>query len=79
MHGLLCIHTVDLYAASLLQIAWAETIGYDDVWLTEHHFCDDGYTPYNGACPMCIKQIGLLRQMRSLQENPRSPSHRSTP
>lgn len=46
----------------------------------EAHTCrDDGYTPYNGACPMCIKQIGLLRQMRSLQENPRSPSHRSTP
>lgn len=28
----------DLYAAHLRQIAWAETIGYDDVWLTEHNF-----------------------------------------
>lgn len=35
----------DLYAAHLRQIAWAETIGYDDVWLTEHHFCDDGHAP----------------------------------
>lgn len=34
-----------LYAASLEQIAWAETLGFDSVWLTEHHFCDDGYTP----------------------------------
>ena len=34
-----------LYRAHLSQIAWAETIGYDDVWLTEHHFCDDGHAP----------------------------------
>ncbi|MEQ8234118.1 MAG: LLM class flavin-dependent oxidoreductase [Gammaproteobacteria bacterium] len=35
----------DLYADHLRQIAWAETIGYDDVWLTEHHFCADGHAP----------------------------------
>lgn len=35
----------DLYEAHLRQIAWAETIGYDDVWLTEHHFCADGHAP----------------------------------
>tara|TARA_B100000686_G_scaffold350793_1_gene447747 strand:+ start:333 stop:1343 length:1011 start_codon:yes stop_codon:yes gene_type:complete len=34
-----------LYASSLDQIAWAETLGYDSVWLTEHHFCEDGYAP----------------------------------
>jgi alkanesulfonate monooxygenase SsuD/methylene tetrahydromethanopterin reductase-like flavin-dependent oxidoreductase (luciferase family) len=34
-----------LYRASLEQIAWAETLGFDSVWLTEHHFVDDGYTP----------------------------------
>lgn len=34
-----------LYEQSLEQIAWAETIGFNSVWLTEHHFCDDGYTP----------------------------------
>ena len=31
-----------LYRSSLDQIAWAETIGFDSVWLTEHHFVDDG-------------------------------------
>ena len=36
---------VDLYEAHLRQIAWAERIGYDDVWLIEHHFCDDGHAP----------------------------------
>lgn len=34
-----------LYRASLDQIAWAESLGFDSVWLTEHHFTSDGYTP----------------------------------
>ncbi len=35
----------EFYADSLAQIAAAETQGFDSAWLTEHHFCDDGYTP----------------------------------
>ena len=35
----------EIYDATIDQIAWAETIGYDDVWLTEHHFVDDGHAP----------------------------------
>ncbi|HEX4107893.1 MAG TPA: LLM class flavin-dependent oxidoreductase [Solirubrobacteraceae bacterium] len=35
----------DLYAATVEQIVLAEQLGLDSVWLTEHHFCDDGYTP----------------------------------
>ena len=34
-----------LYREILDQIAWAENIGFDDVWLSEHHFIDDGYLP----------------------------------
>jgi alkanesulfonate monooxygenase SsuD/methylene tetrahydromethanopterin reductase-like flavin-dependent oxidoreductase (luciferase family) len=34
-----------LYEAMLDQIAWAEGLGFGSVWLTEHHFTDDGYTP----------------------------------
>ncbi|MEM8564195.1 MAG: LLM class flavin-dependent oxidoreductase [Pseudomonadota bacterium] len=34
-----------LYSESMEQIAWAERLGFDSVWLTEHHFCDDGYCP----------------------------------
>ncbi|MGH7838626.1 MAG: LLM class flavin-dependent oxidoreductase [Candidatus Binataceae bacterium] len=35
----------EVYDAIIDQVAWAETIGYDDVWLTEHHFVDDGHAP----------------------------------
>ena len=34
-----------LYRENLDQIEWAETLGYGSAWLSEHHFCDDGYTP----------------------------------
>ena len=34
-----------LYREILDQIAWAESNGFDDVWLSEHHFIDDGYLP----------------------------------
>ena len=33
------------YAETLDQVAMAESLGIDSVWLSEHHFCDDGYTP----------------------------------
>ena len=32
-----------LYGEIVDQIAWAENNGFDDVWLSEHHFIDDGY------------------------------------
>lgn len=35
----------DLYRENLRQIVWAESLGFDSVWLTEHHFVADGYTP----------------------------------
>jgi probable F420-dependent oxidoreductase len=34
-----------LYGEILDQIAWAENNGFGDVWLSEHHFIDDGYLP----------------------------------
>ncbi len=35
----------DVYAATIEQAALADQIGLDQVWFTEHHFCDDGYLP----------------------------------
>jgi probable F420-dependent oxidoreductase len=34
-----------LYRGVLEQVVRAEALGWDDVWLSEHHFIDDGYTP----------------------------------
>ena len=34
-----------MYAEYLDQIVRAEAAGFGSVWLTEHHFCEDGYTP----------------------------------
>ncbi len=36
---------VDLYQEHLNQIVIAEKLGYDMVWLTEHHFCEDAHAP----------------------------------
>lgn len=35
----------DFYAETLEHITAVETMGFDTVWLTEHHFVDDGYLP----------------------------------
>lgn len=35
----------DFYQSILAQIVRAEELGYDNVWLTEHHFTEDGYLP----------------------------------
>jgi alkanesulfonate monooxygenase SsuD/methylene tetrahydromethanopterin reductase-like flavin-dependent oxidoreductase (luciferase family) len=37
--------STQLYRETLEQIAWADQHGFDDVWLSEHHFLDDGYAP----------------------------------
>jgi len=39
-----------LYREMLEQLEVAEDLGYDSVWLTEHHFLDDGYLPALLAC-----------------------------
>lgn len=33
------------YRRTLDRVVWAESLGADSVWLTEHHFFDDGYLP----------------------------------
>lgn len=35
----------EFYAERFAQIAAAEQLGFNSCWLTEHHFCEDGYTP----------------------------------
>jgi probable F420-dependent oxidoreductase len=35
----------EFYAEQLRQVRRAEELGYDTIWLTEHHFAEDGYSP----------------------------------
>lgn len=35
----------ELYEELLDQIEWADTAGFESVWLSEHHVTDDGYMP----------------------------------
>lgn len=34
-----------LYHAALEQCAWADRVGFETVYLAEHHACEDGYSP----------------------------------
>jgi len=40
-----------LYAETLEHIAEAERLGFDDIWTSEHHFTEDGYSP--SLLPLC--------------------------
>jgi alkanesulfonate monooxygenase SsuD/methylene tetrahydromethanopterin reductase-like flavin-dependent oxidoreductase (luciferase family) len=35
----------ELYARVLAQAELVDRLGYDSIWITEHHFVDDGYVP----------------------------------
>ena len=35
----------DLYSEIFEQIVWADTHGFDNVWISEHHLNEDGYAP----------------------------------
>src|SRR5215216_806910 len=35
----------DLYRETIEQAEWADTLGFDSIWLSEHHITDEGYLP----------------------------------
>jgi alkanesulfonate monooxygenase SsuD/methylene tetrahydromethanopterin reductase-like flavin-dependent oxidoreductase (luciferase family) len=53
----------DIYETQLAQTKLAEDLGYDTVWLTEHHFAEDGYSPsllpIAGAIAATTKRIRI--------------------
>lgn len=52
----------DIYSETLEQIAWADQAGYDNVWLSEHHLCDDGYAP--SVLPIAAAIAARTRRIR---------------
>jgi alkanesulfonate monooxygenase SsuD/methylene tetrahydromethanopterin reductase-like flavin-dependent oxidoreductase (luciferase family) len=51
----------ELYAASIEHVAWADRLGFETVYLAEHHGADDGY----GPAPM-IQAAAMLGASRSV-------------
>ena len=49
-----------LYRDILDQIAWGESNGFDDVWLSEHLFIDDGYLLKCGLEPGTCEGVIVL-------------------
>ena len=52
----------DVYESQLEQVRLAEELGYDTVWLTEHHFAGDPtnwWAPSTGAVEAMIRTTGL--------------------
>ena len=35
----------EVFSALLEQIEYVDTLGFDSIWITEHHFVEDGYAP----------------------------------
>ena len=52
----------DLYAEALVLAKEAEAAGFHDVWTTEHHFYDDGYSP--SVLPICAAFAGATSTIR---------------
>ncbi len=50
------------YAEQLRQIQIAESLGYDTIWLTEHHFAEDGYSP--SLLPIAGAIAGMTSRVR---------------
>jgi alkanesulfonate monooxygenase SsuD/methylene tetrahydromethanopterin reductase-like flavin-dependent oxidoreductase (luciferase family) len=54
------------YREVLDQISWAEQRGIGSAWLTEHHFCADGYSPSPFVLASAIAQrTGRLREFEA--------------
>ncbi|MCY3624857.1 MAG: LLM class flavin-dependent oxidoreductase [Candidatus Dadabacteria bacterium] len=53
---------VDLYRNSLDHVRLAETVDFDSVWLSEHHFLEDGY---------CSSPLGMAAAMAAVTERVR--------
>ena len=51
----------DFYAEQLAQTRFAEELGYDEIWLAEHHFAGDGYSP--AILPIASAIVAMTKQI----------------
>jgi probable F420-dependent oxidoreductase len=51
-----------LYAQTLEHIQYAERLGFDTIWTSEHHFIDDGYSP--SLLPICAAIAARTQRVR---------------
>lgn len=54
--------TSQVYAETLDHIAYAERLGFDTIWTSEHHFIDDEYSP--SLLPICAAIAARTRRVR---------------
>jgi probable F420-dependent oxidoreductase len=52
----------DFYTDQLAQTRLAEDLGYDEIWLTEHHFAEDGYSP--AILPIAAAIAAITKHIR---------------
>ncbi len=52
----------EFYAEQLAQTRFAEELGYDEIWLTEHHFAEDGYSP--AILPIASAIAAMTKRIR---------------
>lgn len=57
----------DIYARTLDQVRRVDELGFDGVWLTEHHFVEDGYLPspltVSGAIAAVTKNVRIAQDV----------------
>src|SRR3990172_3443088 len=51
-----------LYAETLEHIEYAEQLGFDNIWTSEHHFIEDGYSP--SLLPICAAIAAKTTRVR---------------
>ncbi len=54
--------TQEVYSGTLEHIEYAEKLGFDQIWTSEHHFIDDGYSP--SLLPICAAIAARTTRVR---------------
>ena len=61
----------DFYRSHLDLVCDSEAMGYDNAWLTEHHFVNDGYSPSLLPIGAAIATLGAPMTRAILAKLPR--------